>query len=397
MDVVFDKLIKRNLKVEIVERKGLGHPDNIADNLADEFARELSKEYYKRFGVVMHHNVDKLEIVGGNAKVKFGGGKIVKKILIFYSGRATAKVGKEKIDLKKIAIESSKRWIKENFRFLNADKHISYEVATKEGAGNLRDIYKRKARYMGANDTSFGISYYPYSKLEEVTLKVEKFLNSKKIKKKYPYIGEDVKVLGLRVKDKVKFTIAIAFIDKFIESENDYFEKKEEVRGLIGNFLSKYYDKFEIYINTADARGRKEDGCYLTVTGTSSEHGDDGAVGRGNRINGLITPYRIMSLEAHAGKNAVNHVGKIYNIEAFVIAKRIYEEFGKENYVVLLSQIGRPINEPQVIHIIGNLDKEEKRKAKEIAIEELNKINLIKILFRKGKIGIDNLSKLKFI
>jgi S-adenosylmethionine synthetase len=49
---------------------------------------------------------------------------------------------------------------------------------------------------------------------------------------------------------------------------------------------------------------------YLTVTGTSAEAGDDGEVGRGNRVNDLITPYRPISLEAAAGKNPVTHVGQ---------------------------------------------------------------------------------------
>jgi S-adenosylmethionine synthetase len=36
--------------------------------------------------------------------------------------------------------------------------------------------------------------------------------------------------------------------------------------------------------------------------------------GRGNRVGGLITPCRPMTLEAAAGKNAAMHVGKSYSI-----------------------------------------------------------------------------------
>jgi S-adenosylmethionine synthetase len=42
----------------------------------------------------------------------------------------------------------------------------------------------------------------------------------------------------------------------------------------------------------------------------------DAQFGRGNRINGLITPCRPMRLEAAAGKIPVTHVGKIYNVMA---------------------------------------------------------------------------------
>jgi S-adenosylmethionine synthetase len=89
------------------------------------------------------------------------------------------------------------------------------------------------------------------------------------------------------------------------------------------------------------------------VTGTSSEAGDDGQVGRGNRINGLITPYRPMSLEAPAGKNPISHVGKLYNIIANRIANDVVNNFEEisEAYVYIVSQIGKPINEPQVLDI----------------------------------------------
>lgn len=71
-------------------------------------------------------------------------------------------------------------------------------------------------------------------------------------------------------------------------------------------------------MNVSDT-GSAQD-SYLTVTGLSAESGDDGQVGRGNRVNGLIAPYRPMSLEAAAGKNPVTHVGKLYNIIAMRIA-----------------------------------------------------------------------------
>jgi S-adenosylmethionine synthetase len=51
-----------------------------------------------------------------------------------------------------------------------------------------------------------------------------------------------------------------------------------------------------------------------------------GRVGRGNRVCGLITPYRPMTLEAAAGKNPYNHVGKLYNLCAQQICERIVSE-----------------------------------------------------------------------
>ena len=38
--------------VEIVERKGLGHPDTICDALAENFSRNLCREYRARCGEI---------------------------------------------------------------------------------------------------------------------------------------------------------------------------------------------------------------------------------------------------------------------------------------------------------------------------------------------------------
>jgi len=102
-----------------------------------------------------------------------------------------------------------------------------------------------------------------------------------------------------------------------------------------------------------DPQATTESGLYLTVSGLSAEMGDDGQVGRGNRLNGLITPGRAMSLEAVAGKNPVGHVGKIYNVLAAAMAREICEALPEVDQasVQLVSQIGRPVSEPSACFI----------------------------------------------
>ena len=63
--------------VEIVERKGIGHPDTICDALAEELSRTLCQFYLDNFGLILHHNVDKALLWGGTSLPKFGGGKII--------------------------------------------------------------------------------------------------------------------------------------------------------------------------------------------------------------------------------------------------------------------------------------------------------------------------------
>jgi S-adenosylmethionine synthetase len=174
--------------------------------------------------------------------------------------------------------------------------------------------------------------------------------------------------MGVRSENNFTFTVAMAFVDRFVRSEEDYFKKKEEIKEEMKKFLKEKFEiDADIYLNTLDERGKGEEGCYLTVTGTSAESGDSGEVGRGNRVNGVISLNRPTGSEAAPGKNMVSHVGKIYNLLAFDIANKIYERISKSNYVWLVSQIGRKINEPFIISIeVDNLDKKEEEIVREI-------------------------------
>ncbi len=102
-----------------------------------------------------------------------------------------------------------------------------------------------------------------------------------------------------------------------------------------------------------DREGHGLNGMYLTVLGTSAEGADGGEVGRGNRVNGLITFCRPMTMEAAAGKNPVSHVGKIYNLMARQVAERICQQVDavEEACVWLCSRIGAPLDEPWVASV----------------------------------------------
>lgn len=341
--------------IEFVERKGVGHPDFIADSLAESLSVELCREYLERFGRILHHNVDKVLVVGGQSSPVFGGGEVLVPIYIILSGRATTEVrtrdGVQNVPIGPIVLKSAKEWLKSNFRFLNIEHHVVVDYKIGRGSADLISIFEDRIEIPRANDTSFGVSYAPLDTLETLVLETEKLLNSREFKKILPEVGEDVKVMGVRKGDNVTLTIAAAMISKLIPDLDHYLSVKEEVKNRVLDHLVKLTNKnIEVFVNTADM---PEKGIvYLTVTGTSAEHGDDGATGRGNRVNGLITPSRPMSLEATAGKNPVSHVGKIYNVVARSIAEKVAKlNYVREAYVKLLSQIGKPINEPQLANV----------------------------------------------
>ncbi|ADI32253.1 methionine adenosyltransferase [Staphylothermus hellenicus] len=389
----------RDMKVELVERKGVGHPDYIADSASEWASRALSKFYLKKFGTILHHNLDKTLLVGGQSHPRFGGGYLIEPIYIVVAGRATTEVKTEdgvvKVPFGALIVEAVREWIKKNMRYLDPDKHVIIDYKVRKGSADLVSVFEAGKKTVPlANDTSIGVGYAPLSTLEKLVLETEKMLNSREYKSRNPAVGEDVKVMGLRQDRKIVLTIAAAIIDSLVRDLDEYLNIKEQIKEDVLNLASKIAGDYdvEIFINTADMPNKEV--VYLTVTGTSAEHGDDGATGRGNRANGLIPPMRPISLEATAGKNPVNHVGKIYNIVAKRIAEKVYESIDgfKDVYVELLSQIGKPIDQPLVasIKIIPDnkhleLPGHVVEEIKAIADEELANITKITMDILEGK------------
>jgi len=389
------------LPVEIVERKGRGHPDYIADAIAEAASAGLSIEYKNRYGRILHHNVDKVLVVGGQALPKFGGGEVLSPIYILISGRATAEVvledgTVEKVPVGPVVIRYAKKWLRENFRFLDPEQHVVIDYKIGQGSADLVSVFEREKKYPLSNDTSLGVGFAPLSETERLVLEVESYLNSPELKSKLPAVGEDVKVMAVRRGDEIDLTVAVAVISRFVRDMDEYLCVKEEVREEVHKIAERITSRaVRVYVNTADdPESGSERSVYLVVTGTSAEHGDDGATGRGNRVNGLITPMRPMSMEATAGKNPVNHVGKIYNVLANRIAERIASIDGvREAYVMLLSQIGRPINDPLIASVDLVLEEgaefaSAKYEAEAVVEEELDRVVELTDQIVQGKLRL---------
>ncbi len=383
-------------KLEIVERKGLGHPDSICDNIMDRISVRLSQEYLKKAGVILHHNIDKSLLAAGEAEPQFGGGKIKKPMLLVIGDRATFDFDGG-IPVVEIAVKTAKEWFKERLRFVDPEKHVRYQVELRPGHPELMDIFKRKGRVLGANDTSAAVGYAPMTRVEQTVLGTEKYLNSPEFKKRFPESGEDIKIMGYRKNNELRLTVGMAFVDRYVKSESDYFKKKEALQEEIVDFVNKKsdFDKVTIELNTLDKKGRGVDGVYITVLGSSCEAGDSGQVGRGNRTNGVIPLNRPFCSEAAAGKNPVSHVGKIYNTLTHKIAGEIYKQVPglEEVYIWLLSRIGNPIDHPavaaaQVVMKGNNSFDSVKREIEEVVDNELEHIDKFTEELAKGKIQI---------
>jgi S-adenosylmethionine synthetase len=342
----------QDFEVEIVERKGKGHPDSLVDGSSEAVSLGLCNYYIENFGAILHHNVDKGILVGGKAEAHFGGGRVVTPIYLLVAGRATELVpfkGKNyAVPVEEIAVSSIKKFIRETVRFLDPDKHVVVDTKIKQGSPDLVAVFLRRGAMPIANDTSIGVAYAPLTPTEKLVLDVEHRLNDSAFKRKYPEVGEDVKVMAMRRKKKLNLTVAAAMVGPKIPDASHYSSVLADVKGEVERLASKVDLDVNVKLNAAD--DLKHGTYYLTVTGTSAEQGDDGNTGRGNRVNGLISPMRQYSMEATAGKNPVNHTGKLLNAVAIVASNQIVKEVPgvKEAYVRVLSRIGVPIDHPQI-------------------------------------------------
>lgn len=340
--------------VEIVERKGTGHPDYICDAAMEAVSIALSREYLKKTGTVLHHNIDKGLLVAGQVEKGFGGGRVVRPMEFIIGDRATFKAGDIKIPVSRIAEETAKGWFRENLRNLDPEKDLKIRVVLQPGSVELADIFRRGGGIRSANDTSAAVGYAPATPTEKAVYEAERFINSPAFKLRFPETGEDVKVMGIRRGEELDLTVACPLISKLVRSERDYFKRKSAILDAMKKFSSGFpFSKVDINFNTLDIKGHGVDGAYLSLLGTSAEDADSGQVGRGNRVNGVISLNRPMGTEAAAGKNPVSHVGKIYSVLAHRMANEIHERVNgiKEVYVWLLSQIGAPIDEPKEIYV----------------------------------------------
>jgi S-adenosylmethionine synthetase len=360
--------------IEIVERKGLGHPDTICDLLSERLSVVLSQHYLDCFGFILHHNVDKALLTAGRTRPAFGGGEVLEPIDLYLSGRAATEFGGKRVPIEEMAQEAVRSWFGEQFPAINPKRDVRMHCLVRPGSAELMDLFARQKEQgvLLANDTSCGVGFAPLSDLERMVLSVERRLNAPETKADFPACGKDVKVMGTRSGREVTLTIACAFVDRFLSSQKAYVDAKRRAAELaLDAARSVSTMQVEIVVNAADdlARGA----IYLTVTGTSAESGDDGETGRGNRANGLITPLRPMTLEAAAGKNPLTHVGKIYSVAAQRIAERMVAglEEVREAECYLVSRIGAPIDQPQIAAVrVGTADGKIKSEMK-AAIEAI--------------------------
>ncbi|MBV2366210.1 methionine adenosyltransferase [Streptomonospora nanhaiensis] len=360
------------MPVEVVERKGAGHPDTLADGVAEAVSRAYARYCLDHFGAILHHNSDKTALLGGAAHVEFGRGEMTRPLTVLVNGRFTEALGAKRVPVAEIIDTTVRAFLTARLPRLDPDRDIQVQMrlstASSPGAVHgdsadqqagrkhwfhprtLDDLAERHRAF--ANDTSAGVGYAPLGAAEQLVLAVEQYLTGE-FASANPWCGTDVKVMAVRSGRQVHLTACVPQIADHTPDLDTYVRRRDQVRALIASLAHQVLPsdhQVHVALNTRDDDERRE--LYLTATGSSIESGDEGVVGRGNRPTGLISMLRPMSMEGVSGKNPVYHVGKLYSLAAQRAAEALHERTGHACAVVLVSQSGRNLDDPwqAVVH-----------------------------------------------
>jgi S-adenosylmethionine synthetase len=362
----------------LVERKGWGHPDTLADHLAERLSRVYSRYTLEQFGAVLHHNFDKLALLGGASQVRYGGGRMLDPVRVLVNGRAAETCAGAKIPLRDLLTEAVEGFFAGRLPELAGHVRVELNVTANSSPGavevgnevpdravwfaprSLSDL--REQHVVLANDTSLGTGWAPDHPFEDFVRDLVDVLSAPDgLPAQHPWWGSDVKVMGYATGDGVRAAAGdgsgagvrevdlVACVPQkslHVPDRATYLAHRDQITGEITRrALDRFPDtRVRVRVNVRDLPERDE--LYLTWTGSSIESGDEGVVGRGNRINGLITPLRPMNVEGVAGKNPVYHVGKLYNLAAHRLAQQLAAATGAHAEVHLVSATGQRLDRP---------------------------------------------------
>lgn len=369
-----------NNEIEIVERKGFGHPDTLADQLAKECSRIYSQYCLDHFGVILHHNFDKLYIGAGCFRYINNELKMISPIKVFVNGRASNTFNGKKIDIEKLLIPVIREYVGSVLPRLNVLDELEIHINPTQNSkfphwfepNDINDVPDSKEVF--ANDTSLCISHYPLTICEDLTLNVSNYFWKYQKKNKYPTprfndVGQDIKVMTFRNQKDITITVCLPVYYDMFTNMNEYINviKKYE-KLLYRDILSN--SKYENYNISLDInKSITKDYHYYTLgKGSCLECGEEGVVGRGNNLSGLIPTFRPYSMESPFGKNERYHTGRVLSNLANIVTKQIYDELGISSSIYCLTQNKSKLLNPSLLYI--SIDKKVTKEL-ELRIKEI--------------------------
>jgi len=352
--------------LELVERKGLGHPDTLADALAEVVSTEYSKFCLEKFGAVLHHNVDKLYIGAGHFKIDFGLCEMLKPVQVRINGRMSNSYAGETFDIIGIQERAVLSYLLKVLPHLKEEEIIVQANATQHtkrpywfSPRNREDIPDFQKPM--ANDTSVCVSHWPMTISEKLALELERYFwngNSDIPVPLFHHFGQDIKVMVCRKGKFIDVTMCVPIISTSVSLFSAYQELIKGVENNLNILAREIIQKTEysvaVKVNPYQA-------LYMLGIGSCIECGEEGIVGRGNSNSGVISMFRPHCIEAAAGKNPVYHTGRVLSFLTMHLAKAIYAELNAKCTVLGMTKNSHTLVPPDLLFIATDIQVDPAR------------------------------------
>ncbi|WP_239334446.1 methionine adenosyltransferase [Frankia sp. CiP3] len=342
--------LPHELPVEVVERKGIGHPDTLADGIAELASIRYSRHCLEVAGAVLHHNLDKVAVLGGRAAFTDTDGIYDRPLRVVFGGRISTSFAGRPLPVREILQQAAVDHLRAALPgFDRVTLEVRHETTDSSkfphwfAPRSLDDLPERPTAF--SNDTAYLVGSAPRTATETVVLLAEAWF------RRLPWAGSDIKALAVRDGAIWTVTVCVPALAGYLTSSAECHDAVTAAAGELTAVLQEHLQsRVTVVCNTRGSRTGPLSGQYFTLSGSAVDYGEDGLVGRGNARTGVISGAHLAGNEATFGKNPAYHVGKVGGWLADEAARAVAAEFGPCR-VALLWRNGAPYDEPAFIEI----------------------------------------------
>lgn len=342
--------LPHELAVEVVERKGIGHPDTLADGIAEMASIRYSLHCLKEVGAVLHHNLDKVAVLGGRAAFTETGGVYDRPLRVVFGGRISTSFAGRELPVREILHQAAVDHLRVALPgFDRVQLQVLHETTDSSkfphwfAPRGLEDLPERPTAH--SNDTAYLVGSAPRTTTETVALLAEAWFRSR------AWAGSDIKALVVRRHDMWAITVCVPALAGHLTNSEEFDDAVATAADELTEVLrQRLPGRVTVVCNTRGSRTGPLSGQYFTLSGSAIDYGEDGLVGRGNARSGLISGAHLAGNEATFGKNPAYHVGKVGGWLADRAAQAVATQFGPCR-IGLLWRNGARYDQPASIEI----------------------------------------------
>jgi S-adenosylmethionine synthetase len=342
--------LPHELPVEVVERKGVGHPDTLADGIAELASIRYSRHCLDIAGAVLHHNLDKVAVLGGRAVFTNTDGVYDRPLRVVFGGRISATFAGRALPVREILQQAAVDYLQAALPgFDRVTLEIRHETTDSSkfprwfAPRSLADLPERPTAF--SSDTAYLVGSAPRTATEIVVLLAEAWF------RRHGWAGSDIKALAVRDGATWTVTVCIPALAGRLSSSAEFDDAVTAVAAELAAVLrQRLPGRVTVVCNTRGSRAGPLSGQYFTLSGSAVDYGEDGLVGRGNARTGVISGAHLAGNEATFGKNPAYHVGKVGGWLADEAARAVAAEFGPCR-IALLWRNGAPYDKPASMEI----------------------------------------------